>query len=210
MIEWDAVRPEDRTKRRVPPAAWRALDARAELTRQVDLCDFLQKLVDDADFQADMKTPRVRPAVEEVIQNFHNVTKWRDDATVMGVLNKFRHVQRYCKEAGVRIRFEDVVVRDAADADERRGRVAAMREAANGALERAREDVLAFEADQMSSKESRECVSGGASEGGVSAVERSVGFDGRVLALALAAIAAVILAAAVQLLGSPRLSVDTL
>jgi hypothetical protein len=37
-----------------------------------------------------------------------------------------------------------------------------------------------------------------------------VGFDGRVLALALAAIAAVILAAAVQLLGSPRLSVDTL
>ena len=210
VIEWDAVRPEDRTKRRVPPAAWRALDARAELTRQADLCDFLQKLVDDADFQADMKTPRVRPAVEEVIQNFHNVTKWRDDATVMGVLNKFRHVQRYCKEAGVRIRFEDVVVRDAADADERRGRVATMREAANGALERAREDVLAFESDRMSSKESRECVSGGASEGVVSAVERSVGFDGRVLALALAAIAAVILAAAVQLLGSPRLSVDTL
>ena len=211
MIEWDAVRPEDRTKRRVPPAAWRALDARAELTRQADLCDFLQKLVDDADFQADMKTPRVRPAVEEVIQNFHNVTKWRDDATVMGVLNKFRHVQRYCKEAGVRIRFEDVVVRDGAEADERRGRVATMREAANGALERAREDVLAFEADQMSRKEAEsECVSGGASEGGVSAVERSVGFDGRVLALALAAIAAVILAAAVQLLGSPRLSVDTL
>ena len=86
-----------------------------------------------------------------------------------------------------------------------------MREAANGALERAREDVLAFEADQMSRKEAEsECVSGGASEGGVSAVERSVGFDGRVLALALAAIAAVILAAAVQLLGSPRLSVDTL
>ena len=82
-----------------------------------------------------------------------------------------------------------------------------MREAANGALERAREDVLAFEADRM--KGSSEC-SGGASEGGVSAVERSVGFDGRVLALALAAIAAVILAAAVQLLGSPRLSVDTL
>jgi hypothetical protein len=207
VVEWDAVRPEDRTKRCVPPAAWRALDARAELTRQVDLCDFLQKLVDDADFQADMKTPRVRPAVEEVIQNFHNVTKWRDDATVMGVLNKFRHVQRYCKEAGVRIRFEDVVVRDAADADERRGRVATMREAANGALERAREDVLAFESDRM--KGSNEC-SGGASEGGVSAVERLVGFDGRVLALALAAIAAVILAAAVQLLGSPRLSVDTL
>ena len=194
VMEWARVAPGERAERGVPRAAWSALDAREELTRRADLGDFLQRLVDDEDFQADMKTPRVRPAVEEVIENFHNVQRWRDDATVMGVLNKFRHVQRYCKEAGVRIRFEDVIVENRADADERRGRIAKMRRAADDALERAREDVLAFAPMERSTK--REAGGGGA-EG--PATERLKKLQ--TLAFALAAVAAVLLAMAVRALG---------
>ena len=197
VMEWARVAPGERAERGVPRAAWSALDAREELTRRADLGDFLQRLVDDEDFQADMKTPRVRPAVEEVIENFHNVQRWRDDATVMGVLNKFRHVQRYCKEAGVRIRFEDVIVENRADADERRGRIAKMRRAADDALERAREDVLAFAPMERSTK--REAGGDGA-EG--PATERLKKLQ--TLAFALAAVAAVLLAAAVRALGGGR------
>ena len=198
VMEWARVAPGERAERGVPRAAWSALDAREELTRRADLGDFLQRLVDDEDFQADMKTPRVRPAVEEVIENFHNVQRWRDDATVMGVLNKFRHVQRYCKEAGVRIRFEDVIVENRADADERRGRIAKMRRAADDALERAREDVLAFAPTERSTK--REAGGGGGAEG--PATERLKKLQ--TLAFALAAVAAVLLAAAVRALGGGR------
>ena len=112
----------------------------------------------------------------------------------MGVLNKFRHVQRYCKEAGVRIRFEDVIVENRADADERRGRIAKMRRAADDALERAREDVLAFAPMERSTK--REAGGGGA-EG--PATERLKKLQ--TLAFALAAVAAVLLAMAVRALG---------
>ena len=198
VMEWARVAPGERAERGVPRAAWSALDAREELTRRADLGDFLQRLVDDEDFQADMKTPRVRPAVEEVIENFHNVQRWRDDATVMGVLNKFRHVQRYCKEAGVRIRFEDVIVENRADADERRGRIAKMRRAADDALERAREDVLAFAPMERSTK--REAGGGGGAEG--PATERLKKLQ--TLAFALAAVAAVLLAMAVRTLGGGR------
>ena len=198
VMEWARVAPGERAERGVPRAAWSALDAREELTRRADLGDFLQRLVDDEDFQADMKTPRVRPAVEEVIENFHNVQRWRDDATVMGVLNKFRHVQRYCKEAGVRIRFEDVIVENRADADERRGRIAKMRRAADDALERAREDVLAFAPMERLTK--REAGGGDGAEG--PATERLKKLQ--TLAFALAAVAAVLLAAAVRALGGGR------
>ena len=198
VLEWARVAPGERAERGVPRAAWSALDAREELTRRADLGDFLQRLVDDEDFQADMKTPRVRPAVEEVIENFHNVRRWRDDAIVMGVLDKFRHVQRYCKEAGVRIRFEDVIVKNRADADERRGRIAKMRRAADDALERAREDVLAFAPMERSTK--REAGGGGA-EG--PATERLKKLQ--TLAFALAAVAAVLLAMmTVRALGGGR------
>ena len=54
VMEW-AVAPGERGERGVPRAAWSALDARAELTRRADLGDFLQRLVDDEDFQADME-----------------------------------------------------------------------------------------------------------------------------------------------------------
>ena len=198
VMDWARVAPGERAERGVPRAAWSALDAREELTRRADLGDFLQRLVDDEDFQADMKTPRVRPAVEEVIENFHNVQRWRDDATVMGVLNKFRHVQRYCKEAGVRIRFEDVIVENRADADERRGRIAKMRRAADDALERAREDVLAFAPMERLTK--REAGGGDGAEG--PATERLKKLQ--TLAFALAAVAAVLLAAAVRALGGGR------
>ncbi|ACO63777.1 predicted protein [Micromonas commoda] len=150
-----------------------------------------------------MKTPRVRPAVEEVIENFHNVQRWRDDATVMGVLNKFRHVQRYCKEAGVRIRFEDVIVKNRADADERRGRIAKMRRAADDALERAREDVLAFAPMERSTK--REAGGGGGAEGPATERLKTERLKKlQTLAFALAAVAAVLLAAAVRALGGGR------
>ena len=102
----------------------------------------------------------------------------------------------------VRIRFEDVIVENRADADERRGRIAKMRRAADDALERAREDVLAFAPMERSTK--REAGGDGAEGPATERLKTERLKKLQTLAFALAAVAAVLLAMAVRTLGGGR------
>ena len=118
----------------VPREALPALEVRDALVREVEKRDFLQKLVDDDEFQEDMALSRVRDAVDAVVRDFNAVARFTGDARVMRVLEKFRVVQRFCKARGFKITFADVRVADAAEAEARRRKVGELRERADAAL----------------------------------------------------------------------------
>ena len=100
--------------------------------REVEKRDFLQKLVDDDEFQEDMALSHTRDAVDAVVRDFNAVARFTGDARVdtSRVLEKFRVVQRFCKARGFKITFADVRVADAAEAEARRRKVGELRERA--------------------------------------------------------------------------------
>jgi hypothetical protein len=110
--------------------------------------DFLQKLIDDDEFQEDMRLASVRDAVDAVVRDFHAVVRFRGDERIMRVLEKFRVVQRFCKARGFKITYADVRVADAAEAEQRRKNVGELRERADAALAAACRAALAAERDQ--------------------------------------------------------------
>ena len=118
----------------VPQQALRSLEVRDALVHEVEKRDFLQKLVDDDEFQNDMALSYVRDAVDAVVRDFNAVARFTGDARVMRVLEKFRVVQRFCKARGFKITFADVRVADAAEAEARRRKVGELRERADAAL----------------------------------------------------------------------------
>jgi len=114
----------------VPHNVREMLESYAQLTKEAELREFLLGLIEDELFQDDMAVPDVRFAVDEVIADYHNVMKYRENRTVMRVLNKFRHVQRFCKDRGEKISFDDVLVNDADEVLKRRERVGELKAAA--------------------------------------------------------------------------------
>ena len=107
---WARAKPNERDAAGVPDASRDALDAHAQLTQEVELRAFLMRLVDDDEFQEDMRDATVRRAVDEVVADFRAVERWRGNARAMRVLDAFRRVQRFCKERGRKIAFADVLV----------------------------------------------------------------------------------------------------
>jgi ankyrin repeat protein len=132
----------------VPPAALPALEERDKLVLETEKRDFLQKLIDDDEFQEDMRLASVRDAVDAVVRDFHAVVRFRGDVRIMRVLEKFRVVQRFCKARGFKITYADVRVADAAEAEQRRKNVGELRERADAALAAACRAALAAERDQ--------------------------------------------------------------
>ena len=132
----------------VPPAALPALEERDALVLETEKRDFLQKLIDDDEFQEDMRLASVRDAVDAVVRDFHAVVRFRGDVRIMRVLEKFRVVQRFCKARGFKITYADVRVADAAEAEQRRKKVGELRERADAALAAACRAALAAERDQ--------------------------------------------------------------
>ena len=132
----------------VPPAALPALEERDALVLETEKRDFLQKLIDDDEFQEDMRLASVRDAVDAVVTDFHAVVRFRGDVRIMRVLEKFRVVQRFCKARGFKITYADVRVADAAEAEQRRNKVGELRERADAALAAACRAALAAERDQ--------------------------------------------------------------
>ena len=132
----------------VPPAALPALEERDKLVLETEKRDFLQKLIDDDEFQEDMRLASVRDAVDAVVRDFHAVVRFRGDVRIMRVLEKFRVVQRFCKARGFKITYADVRVADAAEAEQRRKKVGELRERADAALAAACRAALAAERDQ--------------------------------------------------------------
>ena len=147
---WAAVPAERRSApgSGVPPAALPALEQRDALVRETEKRDFLQKLVDDDEFQEDMRLSEVRDAVDAVVADFRAVARFRGDARIMRVLEKFRVVQRFCKARGFKITFADVRVADAAEAEARRKKVGELRERADAALAAACRAALAAEGSE--------------------------------------------------------------
>lgn len=96
----------------VPAHVRHLLERYVALTKEVELREFLLGIIQDEDFQEHMQIENVREAVNDVVENFHNVTKYRGNALVMNVLNKFRHVQRFCKDRGEKITFSDILAED--------------------------------------------------------------------------------------------------
>ena len=129
----------------VPTAALPALEERDALVLETEKRDFLQKLIDDDEFQEDMRLSSVRDAVDAVVRDFHAVVRFRGDARIMRVLEKFRVVQRFCKARGFKITYADVRVADAAEAEQRRKKVGELRERADAALAAACRAALAAE-----------------------------------------------------------------
>jgi ankyrin repeat protein len=132
----------------VPPAALPALEERDALVLETEKRDFLQKLIDDDEFQEDMRLASVRDAVDAVVRDFHAVVRFRGDVRIMRVLEKFRVVQRFCTARGFKITYADVRVADAAEAEQRRKKVGELRERADAALAAACRAALAAERDQ--------------------------------------------------------------
>ena len=114
----------------VPKNVRDMLDSYRQLTKEAELRDFLLGMIEDEVFQEDMAEPDVRQAVDEVVVDFHNVMKYNANARVMRVLNKFRHVQRFCKDRGEKITFDDILVGSEKEAQRHRERVAELKAAA--------------------------------------------------------------------------------
>lgn len=114
----------------VPRNVRETLEKHAVLTKEIELRSFLLGLIEDDQFQEDMQDPSVRGAVDDVINDFHNVTKYRDNARIMHVLTKFRHVQRFCKDRGEKITFDDILAPDEAKLERHRERLSELKAAA--------------------------------------------------------------------------------
>jgi hypothetical protein len=134
-----------------------ALEERDKLVLETEKRDFLQKLIDDDEFQEDMRLASVRDAVDAVVRDFHAVVRFRGDVRIMRVLEKFRVVQRFCKARGFKITYADVRVADAAEAEQRRKKVGELRERADAALAAACRAALAAErAERPNAPKTRE------------------------------------------------------
>ena len=96
------------------------------------------RLVDDDEFQEDMRDATVRRAVDEVVADFRAVERWRN-ARAMRVLDAFRRVQRFCKERGRKIAFADVLVANEREAEAKRAELRRLRRGVELALRRAEE-----------------------------------------------------------------------
>lgn len=114
----------------VPDGVRKLLEKHAAMTKEIELRAFLLGMIEDERFQEDMQQREVRQAVDEVIASFHNVSKYRDNARIMGVLTKFRHVQRFCKDRGEKISFDDILASDEDAVEEHRERLAELRASA--------------------------------------------------------------------------------
>ena len=142
---WARAKPNERDAAGVPDASRDALDAHAQLTQEVELRVFLMRLVDDDEFQEDMRDATIRRAVDEVVADFRAVERWRGNARAMRVLDAFRRVQRFCKERGRKIAFADVLVANEREAEAKRAELRRLRRGVELVLRRAEEAAAAAE-----------------------------------------------------------------
>jgi hypothetical protein len=144
---WASVSPKKRSSpaNGVPLVAVSSLESYDAFVRETEKYDFLQTLVDDDEFQEDMRVLKVRDAVDAVVRDFRNVQNYLGDSQIMRTLEKFRKVQRFCKDRGFKINYGDVCVADVAEAEERRKRVGELRHGARAALAAACRAVVAEE-----------------------------------------------------------------
>jgi len=70
----------------------------------------MQVLREDDEFQAEMRDPAVRIAVDEVRDDPNNVIKHSGNARAMACLQRLRKLQAFCKHRGKSVSFEQFVL----------------------------------------------------------------------------------------------------
>ena len=80
------------------------------LAKERERLSFIVQANEDEAFQSSMREPRIRAAVEDVMKNFMSVQKYAEDKDVMTALSKWRGCQRFFKQRGEKVSFEEIVV----------------------------------------------------------------------------------------------------
>jgi hypothetical protein len=80
------------------------------LAKERERLNFIVQANEDEAFQSSMREPRIRAAVEDVMKNFMSVQKYAEDKDVMTALSKWRGCQRFFKQRGEKVSFEEIVV----------------------------------------------------------------------------------------------------
>ena len=80
------------------------------LAKERERLSFIVQANEDEVFQSSMREPRIKAAVEDVMENFMNVKKYAEDKDVMAALSKWRGCQRFFKQRGEKVSFEEIVV----------------------------------------------------------------------------------------------------
>jgi hypothetical protein len=80
------------------------------LAKERERLSFIVQANEDEAFQSSMREPRIRAAVEDVMENFMSVQKYAEDKDVMTALSKWRGCQRFFKQRGEKVSFEEIVV----------------------------------------------------------------------------------------------------
>lgn len=80
------------------------------LAKERERLSFIVQANEDEVFQSSMREPRIKAAVEDVMENFMSVKKYAEDKDVMAALSKWRGCQRFFKQRGEKVSFEEIVV----------------------------------------------------------------------------------------------------
>lgn len=80
------------------------------LAKERERLSFIVQANEDEVFQSSMREPRIKAAVEDVMENFMSVEKYAEDKDVMAALSKWRGCQRFFKQRGEKVSFEEIVV----------------------------------------------------------------------------------------------------
>ena len=80
------------------------------LVKERERLRFIVQANEDETFQSSMHNPRIKKAVEDVMENFMNVQKYAEDKEVMAALSKWRGCQRFFKQRGEKVTYEEIVV----------------------------------------------------------------------------------------------------
>ena len=88
------------------------------LVKERERLRFIVQANEDETFQSSMHNPRIKKAVEDVMENFMNVQKYAEDKDVMAALSKWRGCQRFFKQRGEKVTYEEIVVNSNKDGQE--------------------------------------------------------------------------------------------
>lgn len=83
-----------------------------ELLRERERLSFIVQANEDEIFQTSMREPRIRKAVDDIMENFLSVEKYAGDEEIMATLSKWRGCQRFFKTRGEKVGLDELVIKE--------------------------------------------------------------------------------------------------
>ena len=122
--------------------ALKHIQAAGELRLHADLGDVVLRFLEDDEWQALMRQPAVRAAVDAVQADPKNVTRWQEQGECMAALEQLRRLQHFCKPRGLKTSLASLLLSPDNTPQAVREQCAARRQAARNAIDAARADIL--------------------------------------------------------------------